>query len=141
MHLLADSPKNVHCIACRQAKVTNVRFTRGDHEFIQFAREFGDRVTADTIVLSASSASSGASSFLETRSIAHHESIIHFLRLAMAPNVMADAASNVLRSAASLQDIVYPRVLHSFVTASITFSRESSSSDTSQSHVRQYRVP
>ena len=51
MHLLAHSPKNVHCIACRQAKVTNVRFTRGDHEFIQFAKEFGDRVTADTIVL------------------------------------------------------------------------------------------
>ena len=51
MHLLALSPKNVHCIACRQAKVTNVRFTRGDHEFIQFAKEFGDRATADTIVL------------------------------------------------------------------------------------------
>ena len=51
MHLLAHSPKNVHCIACRQAKVTNVRFTRGDHEFIQFAKEFGDRATADTIVL------------------------------------------------------------------------------------------
>ena len=51
MHLLAHSPKNVHCIACRQAKVTNVRFTRGDREFIQFAKEFGDRVTADTIVL------------------------------------------------------------------------------------------
>ena len=39
MHLLAHSPKNVHCIACRQAKVTNVRFTRGDHEFMHFARD------------------------------------------------------------------------------------------------------
>ena len=49
-HLLAHSP-NIHCIACRQAKVTNVRFNRKEREFMSEARAFGDRVTADTIVL------------------------------------------------------------------------------------------
>ena len=49
-HLLAHSPKNIHCIACRQAKVTNVRFNRNEREFMSEARAFGDRVTADTIV-------------------------------------------------------------------------------------------
>ena len=50
-HVLAHSPKKVRCIACRQAKVTNVRFTRSDREYTLFAKEFGDRVTADTIAL------------------------------------------------------------------------------------------
>ena len=50
-HLLAHFPKNIHCIACRQAKVTNVRFNRKEREFMSEARAFGDRVTADTIVL------------------------------------------------------------------------------------------
>ena len=29
VHLLAHSPRNIFCAACRQAKVANVRFTRG----------------------------------------------------------------------------------------------------------------
>ena len=41
-HLLAHSPKNIHCIACRQAKVTNVRFNRKEREFMSEARAFGD---------------------------------------------------------------------------------------------------
>ena len=50
-HLLAHSPKNIYCIACRQAKVTNVRFNRKEREFVSEAKAFGDRVTADTIPL------------------------------------------------------------------------------------------
>ena len=50
-HLLAHFPKNIHCIACRQAKVTNVRFNRRKREFMSEAKAFGDRVTADTILL------------------------------------------------------------------------------------------
>ena len=52
-HLLTHCPKNVHCVACRQAKVTNVRFTRRTkpREIKEEDAKFGKHVTADTIVL------------------------------------------------------------------------------------------
>ena len=52
-HLLTHFPKNIHCVACRQAKVTNVRFTRRakPREVKEGDAKFGKRVTADTIVL------------------------------------------------------------------------------------------
>ena len=52
-HLLTHYPKNIHCVACRQAKVTNVRFTRRakPREVKEGDAKFGRRVTADTIVL------------------------------------------------------------------------------------------
>ena len=52
-HLLTHYPKNVHCVACRQAKVTNVRFTRRTkpREIKEEDARFGKHVTADTIVL------------------------------------------------------------------------------------------
>ncbi len=52
-HLLTHFPKNVHCVACRQSKVTNVRFTRRKkpREITEDQAKFGKRVTADTIVL------------------------------------------------------------------------------------------
>ena len=52
-HLLTHFPKNIHCVSCRQAKVTNVRFTRRKkpRETSEDQAKFGKRVTADTIVL------------------------------------------------------------------------------------------
>ena len=51
--LLTHYRKNIHCVACRQAKVTNGRFTRRTkpRETREEDAKFGRRVTADTIVL------------------------------------------------------------------------------------------
>ncbi|CAE7457726.1 RE2 [Symbiodinium natans] len=50
-HLLTHLPKNMHCVACRQGKAINVPFNRGEGITDKGAEKFGERVTADTIVL------------------------------------------------------------------------------------------
>ena len=50
-HLLTHMPKNMHCIACRQAKVNNVPYKKGDGITERETEKFGEKVTADTIVL------------------------------------------------------------------------------------------
>ena len=53
-HLLTHLPKNMHCVACRQGKAINVPFNRGEGITDKGAEKFGERVTADTIVLRSS---------------------------------------------------------------------------------------